>query len=149
MVKLPATVRVMIGLIIVLAHVGVQPGKALSVVLCTELDGRTIVEFGTHGVCQHPVRAGEVAVIATAESYCTGCEDRVLSPDPSPVVAGKRGEAPRSILPTGPPSQDVALPRSPMYPVAVADACMGCLNGVFRVFRDPFLVALRTNRLLT
>mgnify|MGYP001172838316 CR=1 FL=1 len=141
--------RVFIGLLIVLALVAVQPGKALSAVLCTELGGRTILEFGTHGVCQPMVAAVEVRVTALAEPCCTGCDDRALSAEPTPTISGKRGEAPRSILPTGPPSQDVVTPLVPVFPqVAEADAS-GRRFGVISDFRDPFLVALRTKRLLT
>lgn len=148
--RFPRSLRVFVGLLLVLAHVAVQPGKAMSAVLCTELDGRTILEFGTHGVCQQPALATEVGGAALAEPCCTGCDDRALSAEPTPTISGKRGEAPRSILPTGPPSPDVVTPLFPVYPnVAEADASFGYSFGVFDDFRDPFLVALRTKRLLT
>ncbi|QNT71484.1 hypothetical protein [Defluviicoccus vanus] len=148
MVKLPGTVRVFIGLLLVLAHVALQPGKALSFVLCTEQDGRTIVEFAAAGSCQHPASIVDKGVAAVTASCCPGCSDRILPAEPSPTVASKRGEAPRTVLPTGPPSQDVAF-ASVDYPIAEPAVCYGRYPFPDADFSDPFLIALRSVRLLT
>ena len=149
MVKLPASFRVFVGLLVVLAHVAVQPGKALSHVLCIEQDGRTIVEFGAGGTCQHPsflIDQGGAAAIAPC---CEGCTDLILPAEPSPTVASKRGYAPRIVLSTGPPSEGVALAVVLEYIIPEL-AALKRLRVPSRVdFSDPFLIALRSVRLLT
>lgn len=147
LVRIPASVRVLIALLIVLAQVTLQTGKALPLVLCTEQDGRGVVEFGAAGYCQHPASVVEHAVAAVAEPCCVGCTDRVLAAEPSTMVGGKRGEAPRTILPTGPPSPGVIGPLFLAYPAPEATGSVDhriCISDI----RDPSLVALRTNRLL-
>jgi hypothetical protein len=149
MVKLPASVRVFIGLLLVLTHLALQPGKAPSFVLCTEQDGRTFVEFGAGGVCQHPTSVADRGVPAIVEASCEGCTDRILAAEPSPTIASKRGEAPRVVLPTGPPSQDIGLAFVVGYPIPESITPYVRRPSFDADFSDPFLVALHSVRLLT
>jgi len=148
MVRLPASVRVFLGLLLVLAHVALQPAKAVSLVLCAEQDGRIVVEFGATGSCQHPGSIVDEGVAAVTAPCCPGCTDRILPAEPSPTVASKRGEAPRTVLPTGPPSEDaLALVFEYPIPEPTAPSVRGPLFDT--EFSDPFLIALRSVRLLT
>ncbi len=149
MVKLPGTVRVFIGLLLVFAHVALQPAKALSFVLCTEQDGRIIVEFGAAGSCQHPGSTMDEGVAAVTAPCCPVCTDRILPAEPSPTIASKRGEAPRTVLPTGPPTEDVGLAFVLEYPLPEPVVPYGRRPFFDADFSDPFLVALRSVRLLT
>jgi hypothetical protein len=142
--------RMLIGLLLVSSQMAFQPAKALSlIVLCTEADGRTVVEFGAGGKCQHPPFAAEESISAFASVYCEGCTDRALHAEPSPTIGSKRGEAPRTVLPTGPPVQPAG------YAVFASDVAPAAApSGLFRpfcdvAFRDPFLLGLRSVRLLT
>ena len=146
---LPASVRVFLGLLLVLTHVALQPANALSFVLCTEQDGRTIVEFGAAGSCQHPASIVDKGVAAVTAPCCAGCTDRILPAEPSPTIASKRGEAPRKVLPTGPPSEDVALAFVLEYPISEPVAPYVRRPFFDADFSDPFLTALRSVRLLT
>lgn len=147
--RFPRSLRVFIGLLLVLAHVALQPGKALSFVLCTEQDGRTIVEFAAAGSCQHPASIVDKGVAAVTAPCCPGCTDRILPAEPSPTVASKRGEAPRTVLPTGPPTEDVALAFVLEYPIPETVVPYGRHPFFDADFSDPFLIALRSVRLLT
>jgi hypothetical protein len=141
--------RTLIGLLLVLSQMAYQPAKAFSlVVLCTEADGRTVVEFGAGGRCQHlPSAAGEP--ISAYASACEGCTDRAMPAEPSPTIGSKRGEAPRTVLPTGPPDQPVT-PVPLVHGVEPVPALIRNRHRSFDVaFRDPFLTALRSVRLLT
>ncbi len=149
MVRLPASVRVFLGLLLVLTHVALQPEKALSFVLCAEQDGRTIVEFGAAGSCQHPASIVDKGVATVRAPCCPGCTDRILPAEPSPTVASKRGEAPRTVLPTGPPSEAVALAFALKYPIPETVVSYGRHPFFDADFSDPFLIALRSVRLLT
>jgi hypothetical protein len=143
------TVRVFIGLLLVFAYVAFQPAKVLSFVLCTEQDGRVIVEFGAGGSCQHPGPMMDDGVAAVTSPCCPDCTDRILRAEPSSTIASKRGEAPRAVLPTGPPCEDVALALVFEYPIPepTAPTVRGPLFDA--EFSDPFLTALRSVRLLT
>jgi hypothetical protein len=141
--------RILIGLLLVLSQMAYQPAKALSlVVLCTEADGRIVVEFGAGGRCQHlPSAAGES--ISAFASACEGCTDRAMPAEPSPTLGSKRGEAPRTVLPTGPPDQPVT-PVALVHDVDPAPTLIRGRHRSFNVsFSDPFLIALRSVRLLT
>ena len=141
-----AHIRVFIGLLVVLAHVVFQPDVVRSLVLCTEPDGRTLVEFGAAGYCQHPASVAEEGTSATPELRCPECSDRTLKADTT--VARKRGEMPRTILPTGPPNQDVI---APFFSEALAAGGRTSVDLRLRTsadFQDPFHVSLRTTRLL-
>lgn len=141
--------RMLIGLLLVLSQMAYQQANALSlVVLCTEADGRTVVEFGTGGKCQHLPSTAEESIPAFASACCEGCADRALHPESSPTIGAKRGEAPRTVLPTGPPTQPGGCATF------ASDVAPAAPSGLFRpsfasAFRDPFLVGLRTVRLLT
>lgn len=149
MVKLPASFRVFVGLLVVLAHVAVQPGKALSHVLCIEQDGRTIVEFGAGGTCQHPSSPIDQGGAAATAPCCEGCTDLILPAEPSPTVASKRGDAPGTVLSTGPPSEGVDVAVVLEYPIPEPAALKRLSLRFDADFSDPFLVSLRSVRLLT
>lgn len=141
--------RMLIGLLFVLSQMAYQPAKALSFVLCTEADGRTVIEFGAGGKCQHPSSTAEKSISGFASAYCEGCTDRALHAEPSPTIGAKRGEAPRTVLPTGPPAQPVGCAAF-ASDIAPAAAPSGLSQPFFDVaFNDPFLVGLRSVRLLT
>ncbi len=148
-VGLPVGVRVLLGLLVLLAHVAFQPAAAHSLVLCTELDGRTVLERGEAGSCHHPPSVVDEAAAEVAAPDCFGCADRQVCAEPSQAVASKGTEAPRHVLAAGPPSQDVIhfvlnelMVAGPAVP-ADQQAC------VRYGFRDPFLASLRSTRLLT
>lgn len=143
-------VRMLIGLLLMLSQMAYQPAKALSlVVLCTETDGRTVVELGAGGTCQHPPSAAVGSISAFASACCEGCTDRALHAEPSPTIGSKRGEAPRTVLPTGPPDQPIA-PAPFVHGVDPVTTPFRVRHPSFDVaFSDPFLVGLRSVRLLT
>ncbi|MBK8209224.1 MAG: hypothetical protein IPK78_03955 [Rhodospirillales bacterium] len=147
-VRLPRSLRVFIGLLLVLTHVALQPGKALSLVLCTELDGRTIVEVAASGSCQHPAAIHEDGVAEFAAPCCEGCTDRLLPADPATTLSSKRGEAPQTMLPTGPPSDDNALTSLFAYCVDEADLPEGGYSFFYINKEDPRLSLLRSTHLL-
>lgn len=148
MVKLPGSVRVFIGLLLVLTHVALQPGKALTLVLCTEEDGRTIVEVAASGSCHDPSAIDEANVAEFAAPCCERCTDRLLPADPAPTLSSKRGEAPQMILPTGPPSEDNALTSLFAYSVDEAHLWHGSYSSFYIDTEDPRLALLRSTRLL-
>ena len=148
LVKLPRSLRVFIGLLLVLTHVALQPGKALSLVLCTEQDGRTIVEVAASGSCQHPAAIHEDGFAEFAAPCCEGCTDRLLPADPTRTVSSKRGEAPQTILPTGPPGEDTALTSLFAYFVEEAHLPHGEYSSFYINTDDPRLGLLRSTRLL-
>ena len=146
--RFPRSLRVFIGLLLMLTHVALQPGKALSLVLCTEQDGRSIVEFPASGSCQHPAAIHEDGVAEFVAPCCEGCTDRLLPADPSPTLSSKRGEAPQTILPTGPPGEDNALTSLFAYCVDEADLSDGGYYSFYINTEDPRLGLLRSTRLL-
>lgn len=146
--RFPRSIRVFIGLLLVLTHVALQPGKALSLVLCTEQDGRTIVEVAASGSCQHPAAIHEDGVAEFVAPCCEGCTDRLLPADPSPTLSSKRGEAPQTILPTGPPGEDDALTSLFAYCGDEADLSDGGCTSFHINTEDPRLGLLRSTRLL-
>ena len=142
--------RLLMGLLLVLAHVVVQPGKAAGFVICSEQDGRVAVEFRASGSCQHPAAVHEVGAAKLAAPCCEGCTDRLLPPEPAPTLSSKRGEAPQTILLTGPPTAGEALVWTSGYAIGETTAAS---RGGWSTFgtsgNDPFLVSLRSVRLLT
>lgn len=144
----PRFLRVFIGLLLVLTHVALQPGKALSFVLCTEQDGRSIVEFAASGSCR-PASAHEVGGAELATPCCEECADRLLPADPAPTLSSKRGEAPQTILPTGPPSEGDALTSISACSIVEAAQFRGRRFVVSATLPDPLLLSLRSVRLLT
>ena len=142
--------RLLMGLLLVLAHVVVQPGKAAGFVICSEQDGRVAVEFRASGSCQHPAAVHEVGAAKLAAPCCEGCTDRLLPPEPAPTLSGKRGEAPPTILLTGPPNAGDALVWTSGHTVDGTTAASGGGYSFFGTSGvDPFLVSLRSVRLLT
>ena len=139
--------RVVIGLLLVLTHVALQPGKAWSLLLCAEQDGRTIVEVAASGSCDDPSAIGEANVAEFAAPCCDGCTDRLLA-DPTPTLSNQRGEAPKTILPTGPPSQDQAIAVVANYSFNETLRSFGHYLAFDVNFEDPFLGSLRSIRLL-
>lgn len=148
LVRFPRSLRVLIGLLLVLTHVALQPGKALSLVLCTEQDGRILVELAASSSCQHPAAIHEDGFAEFAAPCCEGCTDRLLPADPAPTLSSKRGEAPQTILPTGPPSDDNALTSLFAYCVDEADLPDGDHSSFYIDSEDPRLGLLRSTRLL-
>lgn len=146
--RFPRSLRVFIGLLLVLTHVALQPGKALSLVLCTEQDGRTIVEVSASGSCQHPAAIHEDGLAEFATPCCDGCTDRLFPANPAPTLSSKRGEAPQTILPTGPPSGDNALPSLFVYSVDDAAHPPGRHYSFCVDTEDPRLGLLHSTRLL-
>jgi len=147
-VRFPKSLRVFVGLLLVFTHVALQPGKALSLVLCTEQDGRIIVELAASGSCQHPAAVHEDGVAEFAAPCCERCTDRLLPADPAPTLSSKRGEAPQMILPTGPPSEDNALTSLFAYSVDEAHLWHGSYSSFYIDTEDPRLALLRSTRLL-
>jgi hypothetical protein len=147
-VRFPRLLRVFIALLLVLTHVALQPGKALSLVLCTEQDGRTIIEVAASGSCQHPAAIHEDGIADFSAPCCEACTDRLLPADPSPTLSSKRGEAPQTILPTGPPSADNALTSLFAYSVDEAHLSLSAYSFFYIHTEDPRLGFLRSTRLL-
>lgn len=147
-VRFTKSLRVFIGLLLVLAHVALQPGKAVSLVLCTEQDGRTIVEVAASGSCQDLAAIDEAGVAEFAAPCCEGCADRLLPPDPAPTLSSKRGEAPQTILPTGPPSEDQAITPVADYYFTETHRSFDHYLAFDVEFEDPHLSSLRSVRLL-
>lgn len=145
--RFPRSLRVVIGLLLVLTHVALQPGKALSLVLCAEQDGQNIVEIAASGLCDDPSAIDEANVAEFAAPCCEGCTDRLLA-DPAPTLSNKRGEAPKTILPTGPPSQDQAITLVANYSFNETLRSFDHYLAFDVNFEDPLLASLRSIRLL-
>jgi hypothetical protein len=142
------TMRALIGLLVLLAHLAFQPTTGLAFTLCTEADGRTSVEFAAVRGCETPIAAVDQSIASIVDPCCIECSDQVLSVEASAAISAKRGEAPRTVLPTGPPSLDVAGPFLLVSMAAGSHVPNGRIVRFDGDFRDPFLVALGTSRLL-
>lgn len=140
--------RALIGLLVVLVHLAFQPTTGLAVTLCSEADGRISVEFGAVPGCQTSIAAVDQSVASIVDPCCIECSDHVLSVEASAVISAKHGEVPRTVLPTGPPSLDVAGSFFLLSMAAGGPVPDGRVVRFNSDFRDPFLVALGTSRLL-
>jgi len=146
--RFPRTLRVFIGLLLVLTHVALQPGKALSLVICTEQDGRAVIEVAAAGSCLDSVAINKANVAEFAAASCEGCADRLFPPDSAPTMSSKRGEAPQTILPTGPPSQDQQTAPIADYSFTGSLRAFAPYFAFDVDFEDPLLSSLRSVRLL-
>lgn len=149
LLRLPWTSRLLIGLLLVLAHVAVQPVKAAGFVICSEQDGRAVVEPAASGSCQHPTAVHEAGAAQLAAPCCEGCADRLLPTEPAPTLSSKRGEAPQTILLTGPPVPGKTLVWTSGYTIHQTAASRGGYSAFGTSGNNTFLVSLRSVRLLT
>lgn len=149
LLRLPWAPRLLIGLLLVLAHVAAQPGKAAGLVICSEQDGRAAVEYAASGFCQQAATNHEAGTAQLAVSCCEGCTDRLLPTEPVPTLSSKRGEAPQTVLLTGPPIPGKALVWTPGYTIDETAASRGGYPTFGTSGNNLFLVSLRSVRLLT